>query len=135
MESGAPLTGKVNYLKGKDPSKWQRDISTYGAITYTNLYPGVALDQVQYLIQLMESHPDVSIHILPFDARLPYVPNDFTIMRFTDGTPNCVFVEHVAGGQKIENEAHFKKFVEAIVVTQRVMSGPVRRSRNTSFDL
>jgi hypothetical protein len=34
-------------------------------------------------------------------------------MRFTDGTPNCVFVEHVAGGQKIENEAHFKKFVEA----------------------
>jgi transcriptional regulator with XRE-family HTH domain len=75
--------------------------------------PGVALDQVQYLIQLMESHPDVSIHILPFDARLPYVPNDFTIMRFTDGTPNCVFVEHVAGGQKIENESQFKKFVEA----------------------
>lgn len=75
--------------------------------------PGVALDQVQHLIQLAENHPDVSIHVLPFDAKLPYVPNDFTIMRFTDGTPNCVFVEHVAGAVKIENESQFKQFVEA----------------------
>jgi transcriptional regulator with XRE-family HTH domain len=75
--------------------------------------PGVALDQVQHLIDVAERHPDVSIHVLPFNAKLPYVPNDFTIMRFTDGTPNCVFVEHVAGSVKIENETHFKQFVEA----------------------
>jgi hypothetical protein len=75
--------------------------------------PGVALDQVQHLITIAETHPDVAIHVLPFDARLPYVPNDFTIMRFTDGTPNCVFVEHVAGSVKIENETQFKQFVEA----------------------
>jgi transcriptional regulator with XRE-family HTH domain len=75
--------------------------------------PGVALDQVQHLIDIAETHQDVSIHILPFEARLPYVPNDFTIMRFTDGTPNCVFVEHVAGSVKIENETQFKQFVEA----------------------
>ena len=75
--------------------------------------PGVALDQVQHLIDLAERHPDVSIHVLPFNAKLPYVPNDFTIMRFTDGTPNCVFVEHVAGSVKIENETQFKQFVEA----------------------
>lgn len=75
--------------------------------------PGVALDQVQHLISLAEKHPDVAIHVLPFEAKLPYVPNDFTIMRFTDGTPNCVFVEHVAGSTKIENEAQFKQFVDA----------------------
>lgn len=75
--------------------------------------PGVALDQVQHLITLAERYPDVSIHVLPFDAKLPYVPNDFTIMRFTDGTPNCAFVEHVAGSMKIENETQFKQFVEA----------------------
>jgi hypothetical protein len=75
--------------------------------------PGVALDQVQHLIALAEKYPDVSIHVLPFDAKLPYVPNDFTIMRFTDGTPNCVFVEHVAGSVKVENESQFKQFVEA----------------------
>jgi transcriptional regulator with XRE-family HTH domain len=75
--------------------------------------PGVALDQVQHLISLAEKHPDVSIHVLPFEADLPYVPNDFTIMRFTDGTPNCAFVEHVAGSTKIENESQFKQFVEA----------------------
>jgi transcriptional regulator with XRE-family HTH domain len=75
--------------------------------------PGVALDQVQHLINVIETKPDVSIHVLPFDARLPYVPNDFTIMRFTDGTPNCVFAEHVAGSVKIDNEVQFKQFVEA----------------------
>jgi len=75
--------------------------------------PGVALDQAQYLVGLIEKYPDVSIHILPFNAPLPYVPNDFTIMRFTDGTTNCAFIEHVAGMQKIDNEAHFKKFVDA----------------------
>ena len=75
--------------------------------------PGVALDQVQHLISLAEDHPDVSIHVLPFEANLAYVPNDFTIMRFTDGTPNCAFAEHVAGSAKIDNEAQFKQFVEA----------------------
>jgi transcriptional regulator with XRE-family HTH domain len=75
--------------------------------------PGVALDQVQHLISLVEKYPDVAIHVLPFEAKLPYVPNDFTIMRFTDGTPNCVFVEHVAGAFKIESESQFKQFVEA----------------------
>jgi hypothetical protein len=33
--------GKVNYLVGKDPKKWKTDISTYGAVLYRNLYPGI----------------------------------------------------------------------------------------------
>ncbi len=34
---------RVNYLTGDDPSRWQTDIPTYGAVTYRNLYPGVTL--------------------------------------------------------------------------------------------
>lgn len=75
--------------------------------------PGVALDQVQYLLELMSTYPRAAIHVLPFSARLAYVPNDFTIMRFTDGTANCVFVEHVAGMSKISDEAQFQQFVDA----------------------
>lgn len=42
-ETGQPLKGKVNYLRGKDPSQWHKDVSTYGVITYTNVYTGINL--------------------------------------------------------------------------------------------
>jgi hypothetical protein len=37
------LPGKVNYLIGKDPSRWRTGISTYAKVAYENLYPGVDL--------------------------------------------------------------------------------------------
>ncbi len=37
------LPGKVNYLIGKDPSRWRTGISTYARVAYQNLYPGVDL--------------------------------------------------------------------------------------------
>ena len=40
MES---LTGKVNYLLGNDPTKWHRDIPTYGKVEYKGVYPGINL--------------------------------------------------------------------------------------------
>jgi hypothetical protein len=38
-----PLPGKVSYLRGTDPSRWNRDISTFGSIRYLSLYPGIDL--------------------------------------------------------------------------------------------
>jgi len=35
--------GKVNYLVGSDPGKWQRNIPTYRAVIYKELYPGIDL--------------------------------------------------------------------------------------------
>ena len=36
-----PLSGRVNYLIGADPKKWHTDISTFGAVRFPNVYPGV----------------------------------------------------------------------------------------------
>jgi len=35
------LPGKVNYFVGDDPTRWLRDISTYGRVRYNRMYPGV----------------------------------------------------------------------------------------------
>jgi hypothetical protein len=35
------LPGKVNYLVGRDPKSWRRDIPTYGRVRYQGVYPGV----------------------------------------------------------------------------------------------
>ncbi|MGH3623189.1 MAG: helix-turn-helix domain-containing protein [Sciscionella sp.] len=73
----------------------------------------VALDQVEYLVELATTYPKVFIHLLPFDARLSHVENDFTIMRFADGTRTLAFVEHAAGGMTTEDETEVGLFVNA----------------------
>jgi transcriptional regulator with XRE-family HTH domain len=75
--------------------------------------PSVALDQVQHLLELEKRYPRTFIHVLPFDAKIPYVPNDFTIMRFSDATRDFVFVEHAAGGVYLDDETDFELFVDA----------------------
>jgi hypothetical protein len=43
LTGDAPLSGRVNYLLGNDPSKWHADIHTYAGLTYNGLYPGIRL--------------------------------------------------------------------------------------------
>jgi hypothetical protein len=37
------LPGRVNYLIGKDPSRWRTQVPTYGKVAYEDVYPGVDL--------------------------------------------------------------------------------------------
>jgi hypothetical protein len=37
------LIGKTNYFIGNEPSKWRRNIDTYGKIKYEQIYPGIDL--------------------------------------------------------------------------------------------
>jgi hypothetical protein len=39
----AVLSGKVNYLIGKDPKKWRTNIPTFGKVHYEAVYPGIDL--------------------------------------------------------------------------------------------
>jgi len=41
LVGGRPLPGKINYLRGNDPSKWLTGIDTFGAVRYQGLYAGV----------------------------------------------------------------------------------------------
>lgn len=75
--------------------------------------PSVALDQLEHLLELERRYPRVSIHVLPFSARIPYIPNDFTLMRFADGTQDFAFVEHVAGGLYLDDQDDFELFVDS----------------------
>ncbi len=37
------LPGKVNYIFGNDPSKWNTNVSTYSKVAYRKVYPGIDL--------------------------------------------------------------------------------------------
>ena len=38
-----PLAGRINYLLGNDPSKWVRNVATFGRLRYRDVYPGIDL--------------------------------------------------------------------------------------------
>jgi hypothetical protein len=38
---GAELPGKINYIRGNDPHKWQIGLPTYARVTYPDTYPGI----------------------------------------------------------------------------------------------
>jgi hypothetical protein len=39
--AGKRGSGKVNYLKGDDPSRWYAGLPTYGALSYQGIWPGI----------------------------------------------------------------------------------------------
>jgi len=92
--------------------------------------PAVAFDQVQHLIELEKIYPRTFIHVLPFDTRLSFVPNDFTIMRFSDATKDFVFVEHAAGGVYLDDEDDFELFVDA---WDRLRGAALERGETAEF--
>lgn len=74
--------------------------------------PAVMLDQLQHMMEL-EQRTRVYLHVLPFNAKLASVPNDFTIMRFPDRTRDFVYLEHAAGGTYLDEVKDFQLFVDA----------------------
>ncbi|EID54645.1 helix-turn-helix domain-containing protein [Saccharomonospora xinjiangensis] len=74
--------------------------------------PAVMLDQIEHMLEL-DQRQRVYVHVLPFDARLASVPNDFTIMRFPDRTRDFVYIEHSAGGLYLDDVKDFQIFVDA----------------------
>ena len=43
IAGGKLRKGKVNYLLGSDPARWETGIPTYGEVTYRELWPGIDL--------------------------------------------------------------------------------------------
>ena len=43
VEGKKELPGKVNVLRGTDPTKWQTDIRSYAEVVYRDIYPGIDL--------------------------------------------------------------------------------------------
>jgi transcriptional regulator with XRE-family HTH domain len=92
--------------------------------------PSVALDQVQHLLELGATHERTFVHVLPFEAKLSFVPNDFTIMRFSADTKDFVFVEHAAGGIYIDDEDDFELFIDS---WDRLRGAALERGETVDF--
>jgi transcriptional regulator with XRE-family HTH domain len=63
--------------------------------------PILVIDQAQHLLSLCESHAQLSVQILTFDADIPYLDTDFTVLTFGGREKDIAYVENVTEGRII----------------------------------
>jgi len=137
MTEGETLPGKLNFFFGKDSSKWEKDVPSFGKLAYTNLYPNI--DMVYYN-SLSGIKSDFIIHAGGdySDIRLKYsgikslcvnkqgsIDINTEIGVFTDKIPEAF---QIIDGKKIKIDVQFK-ILNGDVVTFHV------KKYNAKFDL
>ncbi len=65
--AGRPLPGKVNYYKGKDPSRWISGLSTHSRVRFVDVYPGI---DVVYYGRKAGSGRNAGPDVLEFDCEV-----------------------------------------------------------------
>ncbi len=65
--AGRPLPGKVNYCKGKDPSRWISGLSTHSRVRFVDVYPGI---DVVYYGRKAGSGRNAGPDVLEFDCEV-----------------------------------------------------------------
>jgi transcriptional regulator with XRE-family HTH domain len=63
--------------------------------------PGLVIDQAQYLLDLMERHSRLSVQIVTFEADLPFLDADFTVLKFANGKKDIAYVDSHVDAQRI----------------------------------
>ncbi len=62
----------------------------------------VAHDQLIHLAHLLDTHPALSLRLLPFDAPLRHLDANFLVMNFHYSPIDYVYVEHLTGGTYLD---------------------------------
>ncbi|MCG8918873.1 helix-turn-helix transcriptional regulator [Actinokineospora sp. PR83] len=65
----------------------------------------VAAAQLRHLVHLVDRHPGLHLRVLAFDADIPVLPNDFTVLCFRDGRPNLGYQETPVDARIITKKA------------------------------
>lgn len=81
-----------------------------------SLGPDTARDQIDHLLAINDpTHPRgladarTSLSLLPVDAAVPYLDNDFSLLHFADPRHSLVYIEHVAGAQYLDSSSAVEK--------------------------
>ncbi|MBB4910571.1 helix-turn-helix domain-containing protein [Actinophytocola algeriensis] len=79
----------------------------------------LAVDQIEHLLRMMDTYRKrLFVHVLPWEANLPYIPHDLTVLRFDDPTNDQLYHEYGEGEGRIytgrkQVSAHIKYWEKA----------------------
>lgn len=99
-------------------------------------------EQAQYLLELLDSAPKLTVRLLMFDANIPYVDSDFTLVTQRDRRGAVLYVPFGRDGHKItekekikERETYWRLARDAALSTEetRVVLGELVAGGHTSL--
>lgn len=93
---------RTRVLSREDPTHYQAVLSESSVRRMPGGRRDIMIDQVKHLIDLSRAHENVSIQILPFDADIPYLNADVTLLEFADDRKSVSYIEHGTTGILIE---------------------------------
>lgn len=93
VTADTPASGTVNYLVGRDRSRWHTDVPTYGRVRYRDAYPGIAVAfhgtnrSLEYDFELAPGADPARIRLAPTGQRsLRITPAGALELGFAGGT-------------------------------------------------
>jgi len=135
-------SGKVNYFIGKDPKKWQTNVSIYKQVRYKDVYPGI--DLVYYGNQLRVEHDFVlaagadprlvEMEVKGADGLSVAANGDLVLQKASDEVRLLAPVLYqefhgmqvpVTGGYRVSNSTHVSFTVGAYDKTKPLVIDPV----------
>jgi transcriptional regulator with XRE-family HTH domain len=72
----------------------------------------LTVDQAGHLLRLMVKHDQLTVQILPFEAKALFVDTDFQILRFAGEAPDFAYIEYPGGARTFRRPSELKQFEE-----------------------
>lgn len=64
--------------------------------------PDLEVDQIEHLLNLINSHARLELHLLPFTAKTTFVGTDFVIAQFDGEVADFAYLEHPGGASLVK---------------------------------
>ncbi len=157
LEALRPLVGKVNVFQGRDPSKWVRDLMSYGAVTYREVFPGGDLTfrasgrqlQVELRVAPGESLDSLLLtfdnaHLSREDKRVTvdsgpnrWILSELTAFQYHSGAHRKVIVSHEVGegGEVRLDFGGYSPYLSLMVSFQIAAVGSSRNAPQGTVDI
>lgn len=119
LEPAGPVSGRANYLRGRDPRRWVRDLPLYSRLVCRELYPGVDAvfygedDRLEYDL-IVHPGADPSRIRLEFDGAAPGIDPSGALVT---ETPSGRIIHHAP--LAYQNSGGLRRRVEARYVWRR----------------
>jgi transcriptional regulator with XRE-family HTH domain len=111
---------RTRVLTRDDPALYRAILSESSLRRMPGGRRDILIDQAKHLIDLSEACRNLSVHILPFDADIPFLNADVTLLDFADDRKPVSYVEHGTVGiltdatkAVTEQEQHWNMLHEA----------------------
>jgi hypothetical protein len=74
--------------------------------------PDLEVDQIEHLLNLINDHDGLELHLLPFTAKSTFVGSDFVVAQFDGEMPDFAYLEYPGGATLVKPRKNLAALVK-----------------------